>query len=354
VEGLSEDKHLTHEGKNMRIFITGATGFIGTHLGELLAKTESEMFCLVRKRSPAVEHLRALGAKLVPGDVTDKASVIQGMKGCDWVFHLAGLYSFWEPRKERFKDVNITGTRNVMESVLDTGVSKVVHVSTVGVYGKPEDIPFTEKSEVGPVRFCEYCRTKYEGDLIVWELHEKQGLPVVVVYPSAVVGRGDAKATGQYIVNLIRRRLPATVFNTSIMTFVHVRDVAEVIVRAAEKQNNIGEKYFVGKEEMPFQQLNQMVSQISGVPLPKLRLPNSLTMAGSVLLTGLASLIKRPPPWGMSLDQMRVMLHGFRVDGSKAKRELCISYTPIRAALEEAIASYRQQVPHRLDRQESL
>ncbi len=326
----------------MKIFITGATGFIGTHLAELLAKTRAEMYCLVRKRSPAVEHLRALGATLVPGDVTDRPSLVQGMRGCDWVFHLAGLYSFWERRKERFKDVNITGTRNVMESVLETGVSKVVHVSTVVVYGEPADTPFTEKSQVGPVRFSEYSQTKYEGDLIVWDLCEKKGLPVVVVYPSAVVGPGDPKATGQYIVNLIRRRLPATVFNSSVMTFVHVKDVAEVIVRAAEKQNNIGEKYFAGKEEMSFRQLNQIVSQISGVPLPRLRLPDFLTMANSVLLTGLAGLIRRPPPWGMSLDQMRVMFHGFRVDGSKAERDLCISYTPIRIALEEAIASFRE------------
>jgi dihydroflavonol-4-reductase len=326
----------------MKIFITGATGFIGTHVAELLAKTRSEMYCLVRKRTPAVEHLSALGATLVPGDVTDKASVVRGMKGCEWVIHLAGLYSFWEAKKERFKDVNVTGTRNVMESVLETGVSKVVHVSSVVVYGQPADSPFTEKSQVGPVRFSKYSQTKYEGDLIVWELHEKKGLPVVVVYPSAVVGPGDPKATGQYITNLIRRRLPATVFNTSVMTFVHVKDVAEIIVRAAEKKNNIGEKYFAGKEEMSFRQLNQIVSQISGVPLPRLRLPDFLTMANSVLLTGLAGLIRRPPPWGMSLDQMRVMLHGFRVDGSKAERDLCISYTPIRIALEEAIASFRE------------
>jgi len=325
----------------MKIFITGATGFIGTHVAELLAKTRSDMYCLVRKRTPAVEHLSALGATLVPGDVTDKASVVRGMKGCDWVIHLAGLYSFWEAKKERFKDVNVTGTRNVMESVLETGVSKVVHVSSVVVYGEPADSPFTEKSHVGPVRFSEYSRTKYEGDLIVWELHEKKGLPVVVVYPGAVMGPGDPKATGQYITNLIRRRLPATVFNTSVMTFVHVKDVAEIIVRAAEKKNNIGEKYFAGKEEKSFQEINQMVSQMSGVALPKMRLPNFLTMASSVFLTGFASLIKRSPPWGMSLDQMRVMLHGFRVDGSKAERELCISYTPVRTAIEEAITSFR-------------
>jgi dihydroflavonol-4-reductase len=263
------------------------------------------------------------------------------MKGCDWIIHLAGLYSFWEPNKRAFTDVNIVGTRNVMECALETSISKIVHVSTVGVYGKPADCPFTEKSPVGPVRFCEYFQTKYEADLIVRELHQKKGLPVVVIYPSAVVGPGDPKATGQYIMNLIRRQLPATVFNDAIMTFVHVKDVAEVIVRAAEKENNIGEKYLVGKQQMSFREINEMVSEISGVPLPKLRLPNALTMVNASLLARLADLIKKPPLWGMSIDQMRVMREGFRVDGSKAEKELCINYTPIRVALEEAIASYR-------------
>jgi len=263
------------------------------------------------------------------------------MAGCDWVFHLASIYSYWEPDNRIFKDTNVNGTRNVMECALETKVSKVVHVSTVGIYGKPEDCPFTEESKEGPVRFCEYFQTKYEGDLIVWDLFKTKGLPVVVVYPSAVLGPGDPKATGQYIMNLIRRRMPATVFNDAVLTFVHVKDVAEVIVRAAEKQDNIGERYLIGKHQMSFREINHMVSEISGVPLPRLRLPDTLTKINAVLLTGLANLFKKEPPWGLSTGQIKVMEEGFRVDGSKAERELCIGYTPIRVALEEAIASYQ-------------
>jgi len=325
----------------MKTFITGATGFIGSHLLKRLSQTNHELHCLVRRIGPASERLKSLGATIIMGDVTDRASVLRGMRGCDWVFHLAGLYSFWEPSNRIFKAINVDGTRNVMECALETNVAKVVHVSTAGIYGKPADCPFTEESKVGPARFCEYFRTKYEGDLIVWDLHKNKSLPVVVVYPTAVLGPDDPKATGKYIVDLIQRRLPATVMNDDIMTFVHVKDVAEVIVRAAEKQNNIGEKYLAGKHQMSFGEINQMVSEISGVPLPKLRLPKSFTMFNAVLLTGLANVIKKQPPWGMSIGQIKVMREGFRVDGSKAERELGISYTPIRVALEEAIASYQ-------------
>lgn len=325
----------------MKIFITGATGFIGTHVVRRLAQTQHKMFCLARKTSD-VTHLKELGATIIPGDVNDKNSILEGMRDCDWVVNLANLYSFWEPDRKIYTKVNIEGTRNVMECALEKGISKVVHISTAGIYGKPADCPFTEDSTVGPVQFSEYFRTKYEGDLIAWELYEKKKLPLVMVYPGAVLGPGDPKATGKYIKDLMDRKLPATVFNDSIMTFVHVRDVAETIVRATEKENNIGEKYLVGKYQLTFGEINQMVSEISGVPLPKISLPSFLVMVNAKLLTFLANLIKKPPIWGMSVDQMRVMKESFRFDGSKAERKLGITYTPIRIALEEAIASYRK------------
>jgi dihydroflavonol-4-reductase len=325
----------------MKTFITGATGFIGTHLVKRLAQTEHELCCLVRKTSH-VGELEELGATLVTGDVTDRASLLEGMKGCDWVLNLANIYTLWEPNKQVYTDVNVEGTRNVMECALETDVSKVVHVSTYAVYGKPADCPFTEECSVGPVRFSEYARTKYEGDLIAWELYEKKGLPLVMIYPGNVLGPGDTKATGQYIKRLIYRRVPAMLCNDAVLTFVHVRDVAEAIVRASEKENNIGEKYLVCGHQLSIREINEMVSEISGVPLPKLTFPDWLAMVNATLLTGLANLIKKPPKLGMSTDQIRTMKEGIIANGSKAERELGITYTPIRVALEEAIASYQE------------
>jgi dihydroflavonol-4-reductase len=324
----------------MKTFITGSTGFIGTHLVERLSQTEHELCCLVRKSSQ-VGDIEKMGATPLRGDVTDKDSLLEAMRGREWVINLANIYSFWEPNRRVFKDVNVEGTRNVMECALETGVSKVVHVSTTVVYGRPEDSPFNEESPVGLVRFSEYARTKYAGDLIAWELYEKKGLPLVMVYPGAVLGPGDPKATGQFIRDLMNRRLPAKVFQDSILTFVHVGDVAEAIARAAERENNVGEKYFVGKHQLSIGEVGEMVGQISGVPLPKISLPDSLVMVNATLLTWLANWTKKPPMWGMSVDQMRTMKQGLRFDGSKAERELGITYTPIRVALEEAIASYQ-------------
>lgn len=324
----------------MKIFITGATGFIGTRLVDYLTRTDHELFCLVRKtNSQARERLKNLRVNVVEGDVRDKASILQGMNGCDWVIHLAGLYSFWEPDNKLFKAVNVDGTRNVMECVLETKVKKVVHVSSVVTFGKPADEPFTEESVEGPVMFSRYSQTKHEGDLVVWDLFRNKGLPVVVVYPTSVCGAGDPKASGQYVSDLVHKRLPATVFKKSSLTFVHVKDVAEAIVRAAEKPGNIGEKYLVGKNPVTFAEVNKMISEISGVPSPKLHMPDLLAMTSAYLFTGLSRITKRKPPWGMSVDQMKTMKEGFMADGSKAERELGLTYTPFRATLEEKIAA---------------
>jgi dihydroflavonol-4-reductase len=274
--------------------------------------------------------------------VTDKQSLLAGMKGCEAVINLANVYTLWEPDTRIYTEVNVNGTRKVMEAALETGMAKVVHVSTCVTYGRPADVPFSEESPVGPERFSEYAETKYQGDLIAWELHRTKDLPLVMIYPAAVLGTGDFKASGQYIQGLALGRTPARAFDDSVLTWVHVQDVAEAILRALEKEGNLGEKYLVGQEPLSFRELNQMISDISGTPLPKIHLPNSVVTVNAALLTWLADLTKKPPLWNMSRDQVRTMKVGFVFDGSKAERELGITYTPVRVALEEAIAVYKE------------
>lgn len=324
----------------MKVFITGATGFIGGNTVERMARAGHELACLVRRTSDA-GPLKELGAALTFGDVTDRKSLLEGMSGCDWVLNIAAAYAFWLPRKRTYAEVNVGGTRNVMECALERGVSKIVHVSTVAIYGKPASSPFREDSDPGPVRFSEYARTKYEGDLIAWELFNTKGLPLVMVYPGGVLGPDDPKPTGEYIQNLISGNLPARVLIDAPFPWVHVRDVAEIIARAAEKEDNIGEKYLAVGQNLTFGQINQMISEISGASLPRMRMPDALAMANATLLTFLADIVKKPPLWGMAIDQIRTMKEGAEVDGTKAQRELGIAYTPIRVALEEAIASYK-------------
>lgn len=325
----------------MKIFITGATGFIGKQVLEQLKKTKHELFCLVRKTNPSIEILRSSGVNVIEGDVRDKSSVLKAMKGCDWVINLANIYTFWEPDKSVYKTTNVDGTRNVMECALETRILKVVHISSVVTYGKPAENPFKEDSTPGSEKYSVYAQTKFEGDQIAWDLYKNKGLPLVVIYPGAVLGAGDPKSSGAYVSGLVRKTLPATVFKKSILTWVHVKDVAEGIIKAAEKPDNIGERYIIAKHQISLKEFNKMISEVSGVSLPFISMPDFMAMTSAYMLTGISNLIKKPPIWGMSVDQMKTMKEGFRADGSKAEKELGITYTSIKTALEEQIAALR-------------
>jgi len=324
----------------MKIFITGATGFIGSHLARRLSQEGHKMTCLVRKTSNT-SLLESLGAELVVGEITEKDSFSKAIRGCDWIIHLANLYTLWEADKHQYTWVNVHGTRSVMEAAVGTGASKVIHISTAGVYGKPADCPFREDSEIGPTRFSEYAHTKHFGELLAWELYKSRGLPLVVLYPGVVVGSGDTRITGQYVRDFINRRLPATVFEDSIFVYVHVKDVVETIIRAAEKEDNLGEKYLVGRYPLTYREYNQLISEISGVPAPRLHMPNGMASISAALGTFLANINKIPPLWGMSTDSIKTMRNGYQFDGSKVEKELGITYTPIEEALREEIEWFR-------------
>ena len=327
----------------MKVLITGGTGFIGQHLVRRMAQTNHELLCLARQTSD-VTLFKELNLEIVYGDVTNKSSIVTAMQGCDWLIDLANVYDFWLPDPSLFTKVNITGTQNLMEATLETGISKVVHVSTALVFGKPQETPFTEESVPGPEQFNEYVRTKRIGEQIVWKMHEEKELPLVVVYPVGVMGAGDTKAPMRLVENLVRRRMPATVFNDSTVVLVHVKDVVEAIVQSAEKDGNIGERYLLGKEQISLGEYYKTVCEIAGVPLPLLALPGWMTMLSAYLLTALSNVTKRPPWLGMSIDQMRTFKEGYVCDGGKAERDLGITYTTIRDAITEEVQAVRQSL----------
>ena len=321
----------------MRVFVTGGTGFIGSHAVRLLAARSHEQCCLVRNPDRA-QAAREVGAEIVVGDLTDKPGLVDGMRGCDAVANIANLYDFWVPDRRAYAAVNIEGTRNVLEAAVETGATKVVHVSSIGVWGNAS-WPVTESTPLGPSCASLYLRSKRAGDAVAWQLADTRQLPLVMVYPGGVLGPGDPKASGRYVRNLVRGAMPAQVLTGHMFPWVHVRDVAEGIVRALELDDNIGERYILVAENMTFGDLNRLVAEISGVKPPRLSLPDWMAMLGAYCATGLASVIKKPPMLDMAVDQMALMKQGCQADGSKASRELGLEYTPIRTALEEAIAS---------------
>lgn len=326
----------------MKIFITGATGFVGRHLIRRLASMDHKPVCLIRRNTDIRELLKA-DADIVWGDIREKATMYREMKGCDWVFHLAGISSFWEADREIYHQTNIDGTRTVMECALETRIKKVVLLSSMAVYGKPLQSPFHEDDTIGPKRFSRYALSRYEGDLVAWGLHYKKGLPLVVCYPGVVLGPQSNDHLCGIIRRLIQRRMPAKAFMNSAHTYVHADDLAHAVIEAAQKEDSIGKRYFIGDTRMTIRELLDMISSISGVRSPSLTMPDPAAMVCAHMFTALADIIKRPPAFGMAVDFVRTLGEGLSADGTRAQHELGISYTPVRKALAEEIDFIRMQ-----------
>lgn len=218
------------------------------------------------------------------------------------------------------------------------GISKIVHISTQAVYGNAT-WPITEESVLGEYCLSQYAQTKREGDQITWQIARKKGLPLVMIYPGSVIGANDPKAAGRYLRNIALGRMPGQVVVNSPFPWVYVEDVCEAIVKALEKENNIGQKIFVSGCILTFGEINQLIAEIVGTKLPWLIMPDYVAMASARLLTWIANLIKKSPLLDLSVDQITLMKQGFITDGSKAIQELGLTYTPIRVALEQALNS---------------
>ena len=321
----------------MKVFITGGTGFLGQHLVRRMIQTDHTLYCLTGASGDSGE-LKKRGVHVITGDINDRASLNTGMHGCDWVIHLACASSWWEADKTIYQRVNVDGTRNVMECALENGVSKVVHVSSVVVYGKPGESPIREETPPAGVKSSDYAQTKYEGEQIAWQLCREKSLPLVVVYPCVMMGTGDRNLTGETIRRFITRRIPVRIFNDSVLTYVHVRDVAEAILKAAEKASNEGERYIIGNSHLSCGEFYDLICDVSGARPSRLSLPDFAVMLGARVLTRLANRIKRPPLGGMSIDAMCMLRDGIIADGSKAERELGVVYTSVRQAMDEEVA----------------
>jgi dihydroflavonol-4-reductase len=323
----------------MRAFVTGGTGFVGGAVVRRLLEAGYEIRALVRPGTDT-RQLDGVPVERVEGDVRDAGSLRRGVAGCDHVFHVAALYSFWGHPWDDFYQVNVEGTRRVLEAARDGGVERIVHTSSVAALGTNADhSPATEETPSSlEDRIGTYQRSKFLGQEIAREF-ARQGLPVVIVNPSTPVGVGDHKPTptGQVIVDYLNGRMPAYV--DTGLNIVDVEDVAAGHLLAAER-GRIGERYILGGENLSLKQVLDLLAEISGRPRVRYRIPNALALAWSYVDVTLARLNPRRIP-AATPAKVRMSYHYEFYDPSKAIRELGLPQTPAREALRKAVDWYR-------------
>jgi dihydroflavonol-4-reductase len=309
--------------------VTGATGFLGWHVVQVLNQRGVPVRALVRRPEAA----RALDAELVVGDLRDAESVERAMAGCGVAFHVAADYRLWvRDSREMFRS-NVDGTRNVLEAASRAGVERIVYTSTVGCIGfiknglGDETTRATLADMAGP-----YKQSKFQAEQVALE-YARKGLPVVIVNPTAPVGEHDVKPTptGQTIVDFLRGAMPA--YLDTGLNIVDARETAEGHWLACER-GRAGERYILGSENLTLREIFETLARISGRPAPRQRIPWIVAWMAGVISTGLAEVTGREPRVPLAAVQMA--RKKMWVSHAKAERELGFRPSPAAVALGKA------------------
>ncbi len=319
--------------------VTGATGFLGGHVVRLLLARGEPVRVFVRKQSP-LKNLEGLDAELFYGDLTDRQSVRQAMRGCSRVYHVAADYRLWAPDPRILYRTNVQGTRNILEAARGAGVERMVYTSTVGALGishngrpSTEETPVTLHDMIG-----HYKRSKFLAEAEALAA-ARAGLPLIIVNPSTPVGSMDVKPTptGQIIVDFLNGRMPAYV--DTGLNLVDVEDVAVGHLLAMEK-GKVGEKYILGFKNVTLKEMLEILARVSGLRAPTIQLPRGFALGIALLSTGVSAVTKRPPR--VSLEAVRMSGKKMFFDASKAVRELGLPQRSIEEALLKAVVWFRQ------------
>lgn len=328
----------------MRAFVTGSTGLLGTALVRRLEADGHEVTALVRSREKADRVLGDADARIVVGDVTNVAGFADELRGQDVLFHAAAYFREYYGSGDhaaKLRAVNVDATVTLLTAADRAGVGRAVYVSSTGTLRqKPDGSPGDESDRLDPTDTENYYfRSKILAERAIARFSETHDLPVVTVLPAGMVGPGDAAPTqmGQVVVDLLSGDLP--VVPDGGFQFVDARDVADAMVRAADR-GEAGDRYVVAGRFYDLREFVDLVERVSGVPAPRRVLPYRVGLAvgyaGELAgrVTGSDPLITRAA--------VRVLNERVRLSSAKAERELGVTFRPFEETLRDEVAWFRE------------
>lgn len=323
----------------MNVLVTGANGFTGSHLARRLVEEGDNVRALVR-RTADLRALKDLSLELTYGDLADDSSVDDAVRGAEIVYHVAAAYRTENIPRRTFWDVNVGGTRKLLEASARAGVKRFVHCSTVGVQGDIRNPPAKEEDPYAPGDY--YQDSKRDGEILALEFHRQGKLPVSVVRPTGIYGPGDDRFLKLFR-TIQKRRFFMIGSGEVLYHLTYIEDLVSGFLLAARRDEAIGEVFTIGGAEAVT--LNRLVAQIAktlGVPVNRLRIP-----VWPVWLAGLlCELICRPLRLDPPLYRRRVdfFVKERAFDISKARRLLGYEpRVPVEEGLRRTARWYREQ-----------
>jgi dihydroflavonol-4-reductase len=321
----------------MTILVTGAAGFLGSHVTRQLVARGEEVRVLVRASS-SNRAISDLPLEYVTGDLRDAASLERAMSGVKRVFHVAADYRLWAKRSQDIYDSNLGGTQNLLAAAKKAGVEQLIYTSTVATIAveRPEMPNEFTQAKLGEM-IGHYKRSKWMAEQEALKA-AKDGLPVIVAMPTTPVGPWDWKPTptGKIILDFLNGKMPGYV--ETGLNFVGVEECAAGHLLVSEK-GKIGERYLLGAENLTLKELLDTLARITGLPAPGMKIPHGLALGVAYVESAFSRLVGREP--GIPVEGVKISRHTMFVDASRARRELGFQPGPVAAALERAVRWYQ-------------
>ena len=331
----------------MRVFLTGGTGFIGQPLTRALLKRGWEVTALVRHpESAEAKALQAAGAKLAPGDVTERESMRTAMAGVDLVFHNAGWYELGVvgQAREKMRVINVLGTENTLGLAVELHIPKIVYTSSTTAFGDTGGVVVDESFQRSSPCLTVYEQTKTEAHAIA-RRYQQQGAPIVIVCPAQVIGPGDHSPYGWFARLYVRGWLPPAVWAPdAVFTMGHLDDVTEAMALAADK-GQPGQTYFLGGTVITMRDMIKTWSRTPGGFKPFLWMPRPLALLSGALSEPLLRLLGLPA--FLSREVIRSSYVSFRYSSAKAERELGAKFRSAEQAWLDTLAAERTKLKNR-------
>lgn len=324
----------------MQVFMTGATGFVGRHLAERLVARGDQVTALVRDPGRA-QDLADIGVELVEGDLTDRASMRPAMADSDAIFHIAGWYKVGVRDPETAYAVNVDGTQNVLELMLELGIPKGVYTSTLAVNSHTGGVAVDEDYRFEGEHLSLYDKTKWIAHHEIAEPMMEEGLPLVVVQPGLIYGPGDTSNSADVIRDYLRGDLPLLPRKAGVC-WTHVADVAEGHLRAMDL-GQPGESYIIAGACHTYIEGFEIAEEITGIPAPRLRLPPWLLRAFSLPMGLVDRILPLPPEY--TGEALRVLAGAtYFGNNQKARRELGFEPRSLEEGFRQALPAYQEEV----------
>lgn len=323
----------------MLAFVTGASGFLGSHVAKVLCEQGASLRLLVRASSN-LKNLQGLNADTVTGDLRDPASLEKALAGCDTVFHVAADYRLWVRDPQQMYRANVEGTRALLEAARKNAVQRIVYTSSVATIGftsnghtADEDSPVSLADMIG-----HYKRSKFMAEQIALEAG-RSGMHVVTVNPTTPVGEQDVKPTptGRIVLDFLKRKFPAYV--ETGLNLVDVRECARGHVAALERGKS-GERYILGGENLTLKQILDKLAAITRLPSPKVKLPYIFAFATGIIDETITGRMLNKEPRA-TVDAVRMGKKMMFATSAKAERELGWKIVPVDDALRRAVVWFR-------------